>query len=192
MSAAQSRQDPAYQGLRARWTRDRDQTVDTDGKEHSSYSGFTWRGFRHTWATWHVHARRSTCRRSWALGQLPHGADRCPSIAEAPRLIRGERPESSVKQPALLPGLSAANGGAWRTAASVYRPRVTGMTTPGSGGTGDCVKNRVHAALLVAFLGHSHVNLPVNTLATDRVDWWAVRVSNPRPQQCECCALPLS
>ncbi len=29
-------------------------TVDTEGKTHREYQGFTWHGFRHTWATWHV------------------------------------------------------------------------------------------------------------------------------------------
>jgi integrase len=29
-------------------------TVDTVGKKHRSYSGFTWHGFRHTWASWHA------------------------------------------------------------------------------------------------------------------------------------------
>lgn len=29
-------------------------TLDTAGKESTVYEGFTWHGFRHTWATWHV------------------------------------------------------------------------------------------------------------------------------------------
>jgi len=34
-------------GTMTRWT-------DKAGKKHQVYAGFTWHGFRHTWATWHV------------------------------------------------------------------------------------------------------------------------------------------